>query len=113
MDKRDDGERYGDLSDDIRTMRTELREDFREVKDDIKSIRTDVSRISGQVEHNTKILDEHMRRTEASEKRIAIMEKAAVSWDTGLKVAMRLAGIAAGTALFFKELLPYLKAILK
>lgn len=104
---------YDDVSSDIRDLRAELRGDMKEIKDDIKSIRQDVSKISGDVHRNTEILDEHMRRTEANEKRIAIMEKAAVSWDTGLKVAMRLVGVAAATALFFKELLPLLKTILK
>jgi len=85
-----------------------IRDDVKDVKTDIRQISVDVSNINRQTGINTRGLEEHMRRTEAAESRLDIMEHTVTQFQASVNSAIKIGALIASTIVFFTQVLPVL-----
>lgn len=79
-----------------------IKADIKEVKNDIKHIVKELIDVKQDLKFNTKILDEHQRRSLASENRLTVVEKFVIKSLWTIKLLAALGGIL----LFLAEILP-------
>lgn len=88
-----------------------LHDDITEVKTDVRQIRDTVNEIHATTAVNTRVLDEHMRRTEIAEKRLEVVETEVHNFHTIARTILHIGAFIASALVFFSEILPLIQSL--
>ena|ERR1041385_1079933 len=87
----------------------DLKTDVSDVKTDVKAIREDVNEIDKNVDVNSTVLQEHIRRTDLAEKRLDLVEHSVTNFNTAAKTVMRIVAYVGSGILFLTQLIPAIR----